>query len=174
MHPNKWLRPPAEALCVIAKSHVVAIDELESSLHPDLATFFLQMFLMNSKDSQILATTHAQYIMELDYMRSDMVWFCEKDETGASVYYCAQNIVPIVRNPCIEIWFLMHFMKTPQSRIYESYEALEKVLCNYLPNYAKKKEYFASSGIFNKLEENNGQQKLFLRDLFSHQTFGKV
>ena len=76
---------------LLANSHVVAIDELESSLHPDLATFFLQMFLMNSKDSQILATTHAQYIMELDYMRNDMVWFCEKDETGGSEYYSAQD-----------------------------------------------------------------------------------
>jgi len=76
---------------LLASSHVVAIDELESSLHPDLATFFLQMFLMNSKDSQILATTHAQYIMELDYMRNDMVWFCEKDETGGSEYYSAQD-----------------------------------------------------------------------------------
>ena len=76
---------------MLANSHVVAIDELESSLHPDLATFFLQMFLINSKDSQILATTHAQYIMELDYMRNDMVWFCEKDETGGSEYYSAQD-----------------------------------------------------------------------------------
>jgi AAA15 family ATPase/GTPase len=76
---------------LVAGSHVVAIDELESSLHPDLATFFLQMFLMNSKDSQILATTHAQYMMELDYMRNDMVWFCEKDETGGSEYYSAQD-----------------------------------------------------------------------------------
>jgi len=76
---------------LLANSHVVAIDELESSLHPDLATFFLQMFLMNSKESQILATTHAQHIMELDYMRNDMVWFCEKDEAGGSEYYSAQD-----------------------------------------------------------------------------------
>lgn len=76
---------------LIAESHTVTIDELESSLHPDLTIFFLQMFLMNSKDSQILATTHASYIMELDYMRNDMVWFCEKNEDGASEYYCAQD-----------------------------------------------------------------------------------
>lgn len=76
---------------LLAKSHSVAIDELESSLHPDLTTFFLQMFLMNSQESQIIATTHAQYIMDLDYVRNDMVWFCEKDETGASEYFSAQD-----------------------------------------------------------------------------------
>lgn len=76
---------------LITKPHIVSIDELESSLHPDLATFFLQMFLMNSTNSQILATTHAQYIMDLDYMRNDMIWFCEKDTMGGSEYYCAQD-----------------------------------------------------------------------------------
>ncbi|WP_332445968.1 AAA family ATPase [Sphaerochaeta sp.] len=75
---------------LISSSHSVAIDELESSLHPDLVTFFLQMFLLNAPNSQILASTHAPYIMEQDYMRNDMIWFCEKDENGASEYYSAQ------------------------------------------------------------------------------------
>lgn len=66
------------------------------------------------------------------------------------------RIVPITSNPCIEIWFLMHFMKTPQMRSYESYEALKKVLRIHLKNYDKTEEYLTSSAIFSKLEENNG------------------
>lgn len=76
---------------LLTEPHVVAIDELESSLHQDLANFYLQMFLKNSSESQMLVTTHAQYIMGLDFMRDYMVWFCEKDETGASQYYCAED-----------------------------------------------------------------------------------
>ena len=72
-------------------SHVVPFDGIETSLHPDLVTFYLQMFLMNSNDSQLIVTTHAQYLMEQDYMRNDMVWFCEKQENGASEYYSAQD-----------------------------------------------------------------------------------
>ena len=68
----------------------------------------------------------------------------------------SKEIVPITSNPCIEIWFLMHFMKTPQMRAYESYEALKKVLRIHLENYDKTEEYLATSGIFSKLEENNG------------------
>ena len=49
------------------------------------------MFLMNTGESQIIATTHNQGIMELDYMRSDMIWLCEKDEEGASQYYSVQE-----------------------------------------------------------------------------------
>ncbi len=68
----------------------------------------------------------------------------------------SKRIVPITSNPCIEIWFLMHFLKNPQMRIYESYEALKKVLRIHLENYDKTEEYLTSSGIFDKLEENNG------------------
>ena len=70
-----------------------------------------------------------------------------------------KRVVPITSNPCIEIWFLMHFMKTPQSRIYESYEALKKVLRIHLENYDKTEEYLASSSIFDKMEKDNGLGK---------------
>jgi len=70
---------------------VLALDEIETSLHPELVAFFLEMFLMNSKNSQMLVTTHNQQLMDQDYMRNDMIWFCEKDEEGASNYYSAQE-----------------------------------------------------------------------------------
>ncbi|MFA7560083.1 MAG: ATP-binding protein [Sphaerochaeta sp.] len=76
---------------LIEHSHFLAIDEFESSLHPDLVTFYIQMFLMNSTSSQLLITTHAQYLMELDFIRNDMIWFAEKNEEGASEYYKAQD-----------------------------------------------------------------------------------
>lgn len=37
---------------------IVPIDEIESSLHPDLLKHFLLSFLANSKTSQLIATTH--------------------------------------------------------------------------------------------------------------------
>jgi len=50
-------------------------------------------------------------------------------------------------------------MKIPHSRVYESYESLEKVLIKYLPNYAKTKEYLNSSNIFSTLEKDEGLQR---------------
>ncbi|MFA7108858.1 MAG: AAA family ATPase, partial [Sphaerochaetaceae bacterium] len=76
---------------LINSSRVITIDEIETSLHPDLVAFYIQMFLMNTQSSQLLVTTHNQFIMDQDYMRNDMIWFCEKDEEGASNYYCAQD-----------------------------------------------------------------------------------
>jgi len=76
---------------LIRNRGIVPIDELEASLHPDLVAFLIQMFLMNTIESQIIATAQNQSIMELDFMRSDMIWLCEKDEEGASQYYSVQE-----------------------------------------------------------------------------------
>jgi len=76
---------------LIRNKGIVPIDELEASLHPDLVAFLLQLFLMNATESQIIATAQSQSIMELDFMRSDMIWLCEKDEEGASQYYSVQE-----------------------------------------------------------------------------------
>ncbi|NCD06053.1 MAG: ATP-binding protein [Spirochaetia bacterium] len=76
---------------LISSSKYIFIDEIETSLHPALVDFFIQQFLMNSKDSQLFITTHNQFLMEPEYMRNDMVWFCEKDEEGSSQYYSLQE-----------------------------------------------------------------------------------
>jgi AAA15 family ATPase/GTPase len=76
---------------LILKSRFVAIDEIEASLHPSLVNQFLKMFLMNSSQSQLFCSTHNQGLMDLDYMRNDMIWFCEKKEDGSSEYYSAQD-----------------------------------------------------------------------------------
>lgn len=63
------------------------IDELENSLHNDLVVHFLRMFLMNSKDSQMLATTHNTNILNEDLLRRDTIWFTEKNQQGFTDLY---------------------------------------------------------------------------------------
>jgi AAA15 family ATPase/GTPase len=77
---------------LVHNSHLLCIDELETSLHPDLMVFFLQVFLLNSKQSQMLVTTHNVSLMEnLDFLRKDALWFSEKDDTGAVSLYSASD-----------------------------------------------------------------------------------
>ena len=76
---------------LIDNHHFVCIDELETSLHPELVSFLLTMFLMNTSSSQMFISTHVQQIMDADYMRADMLWFCEKNQQGASEYYQLQD-----------------------------------------------------------------------------------
>ncbi len=72
----------------IAKSLLFMIDELESSLHPDLYTHFLLSFLVNSKKSQIIATTHNREILNnKDIFRNDAIWITDKSENCATELY---------------------------------------------------------------------------------------
>lgn len=70
---------------LVAGPEFFAVDELEASLHPDLFKHFLTTFLLNSKHSQLLATTHNREILgERDLLRNDAIWFTEKDKNGAT------------------------------------------------------------------------------------------
>lgn len=73
---------------MIRNKAVFSIDEFESSLHPDLLKHFLLSFLVNSKQSQLIVTTHLrELLMEQDIFRKDAIWFTEKKEDGSTDLY---------------------------------------------------------------------------------------
>ena len=75
-------------LSLIKESHIVAIDELEFSMHPDLYEHFLVTFLTNAKESQLMFTTHMrEFLSNRDLFRDDSVWFTQKTELGATELY---------------------------------------------------------------------------------------
>lgn len=70
---------------LLRRDVVIPIDELESSLHPDLVKHFLLTFLMNSGDSQLIATTHMrELLLEKEILRNDVIWFMEQKEDASS------------------------------------------------------------------------------------------
>lgn len=85
---------------ILNGSNILSIDELESSLHPDLYEHFLLSFLMNSKDSQIIATTHNREILnKKDLFRNDAIWFTEKnDDCATELYSLADFDSSVVRD----------------------------------------------------------------------------
>lgn len=73
---------------LIKKSVSFPIDELEASLHPELYIHFLLSFLLNSEDSQLIATTHNREILKnKDVFRDDAIWITEKDESCSTSLY---------------------------------------------------------------------------------------
>lgn len=70
---------------MIKQQLILPIDELESSLHPDLLKHFLLTFLVNAKHSQLIATSHyRELLMEKDILRKDAIWFTEKQADGST------------------------------------------------------------------------------------------
>lgn len=75
-------------LMALQNDSFLFIDELESSLHPDLIKSFIANFLENSNKAQLLFTTHnISLLSERDILRNDTIWFTEKNEYGATDLY---------------------------------------------------------------------------------------
>ncbi len=85
---------------LIKNSTAFPIDELESSLHPDLYMHFILSFLLNTDKSQLIATTHNREILDnKDVFRNDAIWFTDKNENcSTELYSLADFDSSIVRN----------------------------------------------------------------------------
>ena len=74
----------------LQRNAFLAIDEIESSLHPDLIIFVIKKFLENKDNrAQLLVTTHYDPLLnETDELfRRDSVWFTDKNESGSTELY---------------------------------------------------------------------------------------
>ena len=73
----------------IQRNAFLAIDEIETSLHPKLLEKILFEYLKTLSRSQILVTTHNDGLLDLvdDLIRKDSVWFTEKDKAGVTDLY---------------------------------------------------------------------------------------
>ena len=68
---------------------LLPVDEIESSLHPELVEFIIQKFLSENNRSQLMVTSHYDPLLNTvdDLIRKDMVWFTEKGEDGHTKLY---------------------------------------------------------------------------------------
>ena len=78
----------------------VFIDEFDTSLHPLILRKILKMFnsiKYNINNAQLVISCHAVHIMTKDLLRRDQIWFCKKDNYGASDLYSLANYKESVR-----------------------------------------------------------------------------
>jgi AAA15 family ATPase/GTPase len=74
----------------LSQDFALAIDEIESSLHPLLVRAIVELFCdagANPKGAQLLFTTHNPLLLDRTLIRPDQIWFTEKDNTGATALY---------------------------------------------------------------------------------------
>lgn len=73
------------------KTKVIVVDELERSMHPALVEFIVKLFNnkeINKANSQLIFTTHATNLLNLELLRRDQIWFTEKNpNNGVSDLY---------------------------------------------------------------------------------------
>ena len=76
-------------LDVLEKGGVFFADELDIKLHPLLMRNILLTFTdkeKNSKNAQLIFTTHNTIYMDMDLLRRDEIWFVEKDNGVSNLY----------------------------------------------------------------------------------------
>lgn len=62
---------------------ILPIDEIETSIHYELLSYFIKVFLVNSKrGGQLIVSTHDINLLDEDYVRRDVIWFTDKNDGG--------------------------------------------------------------------------------------------
>lgn len=84
-------------LDVLDNGFVLLVDELDTSLHPLLIRFLLNLLHnpeTNRHNAQLVFTTHDTTVLDQTLMRRDQVWFVEKDAENATRLYPLSDYKP--------------------------------------------------------------------------------
>lgn len=85
-------------LTTLERNAFLAIDEIESKLHPRLIEYVIERFLRESEQAQLLVTTHYDGLLEEDdLLRKDNIWFTEKKEDASTELYSLSDFKAVNR-----------------------------------------------------------------------------
>ena len=76
---------------------VLLIDELESSLHTQMARYLVKMFndpQLNPRGAQLIFATHNPIFLDPDLLRRDQIWIAEKSDEGVSEFHSLAEFKP--------------------------------------------------------------------------------
>ena len=76
-------------LDTLYKGKILIIDELHNHLHPTMTRFIIELFhneKINTKNAQLIFTTHETSVLNKDIFRKDQIYFCEKQNKATTIY----------------------------------------------------------------------------------------
>lgn len=74
-------------------SGVLCVDELDSSLHPEIVADLIGKHLDSGLDTQLIFTTHDTHLMNEKILRRDQFWIAERDAHGATSLFTVHDFV---------------------------------------------------------------------------------
>lgn len=69
---------------LVTQSVVLVVDELDSSLHPEIVASLVAKHLKSDSPAQLIFTTHDTHLMDTKLLRRDQFWLTERDTNGAT------------------------------------------------------------------------------------------
>ena len=96
----KYIRILDALYDMIASSHVYYLDELGEDLHNDLLYYYLNVFIFNSSQSQLIITSQETTLLSQDLINENrgVVWFVEKNKETASSEYARGDSFGLHKN----------------------------------------------------------------------------
>lgn len=88
---------------------IIFIDEIETGLHPYLSKLLVSLFQnkrINSKNAQLIFTTHDTNLLDRRMFRKDQVWFAEKNEKGITELFSLQDFSDVREDTPFDKWYL--------------------------------------------------------------------
>jgi AAA15 family ATPase/GTPase len=81
-----WLPWTTRDTHLAAKSQrrLLAVDELDNSLHPKIVATLVAKHLASPRPTQLIFTTHDTHLMDAKLLRRDQFWIAERDGNGAT------------------------------------------------------------------------------------------
>jgi len=95
-------------LLCLEKGGVMIVDELNSSLHPDLCAFLVGLFHnpdSNSANAQLMFATHDIQLLADDRFRKDQFWLTKKNKFGETELYSAQDFKDVRDTTPLDKWY---------------------------------------------------------------------
>lgn len=96
-----FLQLALPVLSAIESGGLLVVDELESSMHPNLAEHIVRQFndpQVNPRNAQLIFSTHDTNLLGTLFgepvLRRDQVWLTEKDDEGATILYPLSDFKP--------------------------------------------------------------------------------
>lgn len=73
---------------ILKDSEVVVIDEIERSIHPSVIKELIRLISKDDKmNGQLIFSTHETCLLDQDILRTDEIWFAQKNLSGATQLY---------------------------------------------------------------------------------------
>lgn len=96
----KYIRILDALYDMITSPHVFFLDELGEDLHNDLLYYYLNVFLFNSGQSQLIITSQETTLLSQDLINENrgVVWFVEKNKETASSEYARGDSFGLHKN----------------------------------------------------------------------------
>ncbi|MBD9362167.1 AAA family ATPase [Methylomonas fluvii] len=66
------------------ENFTLVVDELDSSLHPEIVKSLVDKHLKSDMSAQLIFTTHDTHLMDTKLLRRDQFWLTERDANGAT------------------------------------------------------------------------------------------